>query len=290
MRVCGFTFIRNAVLYDYPIVEAIQSILPICDGFVVAVGDSDDNTLELIQAIDPKITIIKTVWDNQFREGGRVLALETDKAFQAIPSDYDWAFYIQGDEVVHEQYLPKIKSAMLENLNSPQVDGLLFDYLHFFGSYDFIGQKYSWYRREIRVVRNRKDIFSYKDAQGFRKLPNEKLNVKRVNAFVYHYGWVREPEALQKKEYSKIQLYKDKAWIEKFFSRSTKYDYEGTNEPVKKFSGTHPLVMQPRIARKNWPFQPDLSVRYYNAKDRMKRTIGKITGWYPGEYKNYKII
>lgn len=290
MKVCGFTFIRNAILYDYPIVEAIRSILPICDGFVVAVGDSDDNTFELIQAIDPKITIIKTVWDNQFREGGRVLALETDKAFQAIPSDYDWAFYIQGDEVVHEQYLPKIKSAMMENLNSPKVDGLLFDYLHFFGSYDFIGQKYSWYRREIRVVRNRKDIFSYKDAQGFRKRPNEKLNVKRVNASIYHYGWVREPEALQKKEYSKIQLYKDKAWIEKFFSRSTKYDYEGTNEPVKKFSGTHPLVMQTRIARKNWPFQPDLSVRFYNAKDMVKRTIGKITGWYPGEYKNYKII
>ena len=48
MKVCGFSFIRNAVKYDYPIVESIRSILPICDKFVVAVGNSEDNTLQLI--------------------------------------------------------------------------------------------------------------------------------------------------------------------------------------------------------------------------------------------------
>ena len=40
MRVSGFTFIRNAIHYDYPIVEAIHSILPLCDEVVVAVGNS----------------------------------------------------------------------------------------------------------------------------------------------------------------------------------------------------------------------------------------------------------
>ena len=48
MKVSGFSFIKNALIYDFPIVEAIKSILPICDEFVVAVGESDDDTLELI--------------------------------------------------------------------------------------------------------------------------------------------------------------------------------------------------------------------------------------------------
>src|SRR6187402_2499334 len=119
MKVAGFTFIRNAVKNDYPIVEAITSILPICDEFIVAVGNSEDATEELIQAIgSPKIKIIHTTWDDTLREGGRVLAVETDKAMDAISSDTDWCFYIQGDEVIHEQYLPAIKSAMEANVKN----------------------------------------------------------------------------------------------------------------------------------------------------------------------------
>jgi hypothetical protein len=53
MKVSGFSFIKNALIYDFPIVEAITSILPICDEFIVAVGDSDDDTLDLIAQIEP---------------------------------------------------------------------------------------------------------------------------------------------------------------------------------------------------------------------------------------------
>ena len=290
MKVCGFTFIRNAVKFDYPVVEAIRSILPLCDEVVVAVGNSEDGTRALVQQISPKITIIDTVWDETQREGGRVLALETDKAFQAIAVEYDWAFYIQGDEVMHEQYLPVIRKAMEDNLYRSEIDGLLFNYLHFFGSYDFVGKKYSWYRREIRVVRNRKDIFSYRDAQGFRKQPNEKLRVKLVDAVMYHYGYVKEPVALQQKVTKMVQFYHDDNWIKNVFKKREKYDYEGMREPLKKFDGTHPALMRDRIARKNWDFRPDLSLRYHNAKDMIKRIIGGATGWYPGEYKNYKLV
>ena len=114
MTVAGFTFIRNAVTYDYPIVEAIRSILPVCDFVVVAVGQSEDATLELIQSIDnPKIRIIETTWDDSLREGGRVLAVETDKAFDAIGiAEADWCFYIQGDEVLPENEVETVKNAL----------------------------------------------------------------------------------------------------------------------------------------------------------------------------------
>ncbi len=290
MKVCGFSFLKNAVKFDYPAVEAIKSILPLCDKVIVAVGDCDDGTAEMVQAIDPKVEIIRTVWDESFREGGRVLALETDKAFQAIPPEYDWAFYIQGDEVMHEQYVPTVREAMKKYVDDPKVEGLLFKYLHFFGSYDYVGQAHSWYRREIRIVRNRKDIFSYRDAQGFRVRPNRKLNVKLIDAYMYHYGWTREPNALQEKEKAKIKLYHDDNWIASFFRKGAKYEYEQAQEPIRRFDGTHPAVMKARIARKNWDFQPDLSIKFYSPKDRFKRTMFKWVGWIPGEYRNYKLL
>ena len=83
MKISGFTFIRNAIKYNYPIIEAIQSILPICDDFYVAVGKSEDNTWELIKNINPeKVKIVETVWDELVCDGGRVYALETNKVFQ----------------------------------------------------------------------------------------------------------------------------------------------------------------------------------------------------------------
>lgn len=103
--ISGFTIVRNAIKYDYPIVESIKSILPVVDEYIVAVGKSDDDTLGLIRSIQsPKIKIIETIWDDTLREGGRVLAIETNKALAAINPKANWCFYLQGDEVIHEQY------------------------------------------------------------------------------------------------------------------------------------------------------------------------------------------
>jgi len=162
MRIVGFTFIKNALKYDYPIVEAIRSILPICDEVVVAVGKSEDDTLKLVASIHPeKVKIIETTWDENLRKGGHVLAEETNKAFDAIDSDADWCFYIQGDEVLHEQYSDVVKSAMFQHKDNLNVEGLLFKYRHFYGSYDYIGDSRKWYRQEIRIIRNDKSIRSY---------------------------------------------------------------------------------------------------------------------------------
>src|ERR1051325_10281998 len=98
MKVTGFTIIRNAIKYDYPVLEAIQSILPICDEFVVGVGNSEDGTLELIRSIrSDKIKILESVWDDSKREGGLLLSIETNKVFDSIGKDSDWCFYIQSD-------------------------------------------------------------------------------------------------------------------------------------------------------------------------------------------------
>ena len=184
MKVSGFTFIRNAITLDYPIVEAIQSILPLCEEVVVAVGNSEDDTLNLVKNIDPKIRVIETIWDDSLRQGGRVLAEETNKAFHAISKDSDWAIYIQGDEVLHEDGFVAITEAMKRYQNRNDIDGLLFNYHHFYGSYEYIGDAIQWYPKEIRIVKNTPEIYSFGDAQGFRKGANQKLRVAQVDAYI----------------------------------------------------------------------------------------------------------
>lgn len=290
MKVSGFSFIRNAIKYDYPIVESIRSILPVCDQVVVAVGNSEDNTLDLIRSIDKqKIKIIETVWDDTIREGGRVLADETNKAFREINSDSDWCFYIQGDEVIHEKYLDTVYEGMKKWKDKPEVDGLLFNYLHFYGSYDYIGESYRWYRREIRVVKNDKSLSSYRDAQGFRKGENEKLRVKHIDAWMYHYGWVKEPSAMQGKQESFNKLWHSDQWVDKNIPKKEEFDYSEI-DALSMFKGTHPKTMEERIRKKNWKFDYDISRNNFSPKDRFKRIMEKITGYRIGEYRNYKII
>jgi len=288
MKVSGFSFIRNAIKYDYPVVEAVRSILPLCDDFYIAVGRSDDETLKLIQSIDPKISILETVWDKNLRKGGEVLASETNKALKMIPSDSTWCFYIQADEVVHEKDHEAIYEAMQTWKDHPEVDGLLFNYIHFYGSYDYVATSTQWYRKEIRVIRNNPSIYSYKDAQGFRKNPNLKLKVKPVNAHVYHYGWVRHPKVQFNKHQFFGSLY-DKNIYRNGTFKAEEVDY-GSVDLLERFSGSHPTYIKNRIEKKSWHFDHDLSKNKSPLKHRFKKWVEKHFGFIPWEYRNYKII
>ena len=290
MKVSGFTFVRNAIKFDYPIVEAIMSILPVCDEMIVAVGNSDDDTLGLIKSINsPKIKIIETVWDDTLREGGKVLAVETNKALAAISPDADWCFYVQGDEVVHEQYLPTIQKAMYDNLHDLKVDGLLFKYQHFYGSYQYVADAHRWYRREIRVIRNTKKVTSYKDAQGFRTTENQKLRVKLIEAYIYHYGWVKPPEIQREKMKSSIKFWENEEKADALKPKLDHFDYSEIDS-LTTFKGTHPLIMQARIARLNWQFDFDIKEKNISLKTQCRNWIEKLTGWRIGEYRNYKLL
>ena len=290
MKVAGFTIIRNAIKFDYPVVEAITSILHICDEFIVAVGNSEDETLQLIKGINsPKIKIIETVWDDSLRQGGQVLAIETNKAFDAISKDVDWCFYIQSDECVHEKHLASIKEAMQKYKDDKRVEGLLFNYVHFYGTYNYVGNSRRWYRKEIRIIKNDKSIRSYKDAQGFRKTDNSKLNVKPISAEIYHYGWVKPPKAQQAKQEHFHKMWHDDEWMKKNIAQVEEFDYSQIDS-LEEFKGTHPQVFQTRLKAADWKFNFDQSQIQLSLKDKFLLFIEKTTGWKVGEYKNYKEI
>ncbi|MCX6315669.1 MAG: glycosyltransferase family 2 protein [Bacteroidetes bacterium] len=291
MKISGFTFVRNAVKFDYPVVESITSILPIVDEFIVSIGNSDDTTLQLIESIgSPKIKIFHSVWDDSLKEGGQVLAVETDKALAHVSPDADWAFYLQADEVVHEQDLPAIQAAVEKYRNDLNVEGLLFHYHHFYGTYDYVGDSRRWYAHEIRIIRNNKRVVSYRDAQGFRTNDNKKLNVKKINAGIYHYGWVRHPHKQLEKLSNFYSLWNGQNWSVPDVQAEEHFDFFNDVDSLALYKGTHPGVMKQRIAEKNWQVNFDTRRKKFNFKDNLSYRFEKLTGIRPFEYRNYRIV
>jgi len=290
MKVSGFAIARNVVKADYPIGEALKSIAPLCDEIVVAVGNSDDNTRDYILGLGLKqLKIIDTIWDDELREGGRVLADETNKALAATNPQSDWCFYIQADECIHEDDIERISTSMNEYVNNESVDALLFDYRHFYGSYDYIGDSRKWYRKEIRIIRQGRGIKSWKDAQGFRSKNNEKLRVVSTGARIFHYGWVKHPKHQQIKQKQFHRLWHDDSKLEKMVTNKEEFDYS-TIDSLEKFQETHPQLMKERIKAQNWKFDVDPSRKNFTLKTWFLYYFEKITGIRIGEYKNYKLI
>jgi hypothetical protein len=249
--VSGFSIARNAVSYGYPIVEAICSILPLCDEFVVNVGISDDGTLQLVRSINsPKLKILEREWDMSLRTGGTLISVETNHALAECQGD--WCFYIQADEVLHERFFPVVKHAMAKYAHDDEVDALQFRYKHFYGSFDYYQDNYRrWYRKECRVIKRRPNIVSWGDGMDFRYRDGKKLLYKKIDAEIYHYGWVRPPSTMSRKQEAFLRLYHS--------------DPELANDPLpddiyadrgnlKRFTDTHPAVMQERVSRYNWKF------------------------------------
>ena len=285
-KISGFTIIRNALINDYPIVEAITSILPIVDEMIVGIGDCEDETRKLIEAIPTyKIKIFESVWDPNLRSGGKVLAVETDKAFDHVSADSDWAFYIQADEVVHEKYLDAIRAAAEKYKDDQDVEGLLFKYTHFYGSYNYIGDSRKWYNREIRVIRNDKSIRAYRDAQGFRK-NGQKLHVKLIDAYIYHYGWVKSPEKMKLKIKNTSKFWHEDQQAE---LKAALFDYNDFDS-IKKFEDSHPAVMKKRLEEKNWDVELDISQKHMSLKKKFLYWFENKTGIRPFDYTNYKLI
>jgi hypothetical protein len=288
MFVSGFTFVKNAVKLDYPVVQAIKSILPLCDEVVVAVGKSEDETRELVASISDKVRILDTEWDEDLRVGGKVLAVETDKAKSAVSAQADWLVYIQADECMHEADYAEIRQSMEAYLSDINVEGFLFNYLHFYGSYDYLGDSRTWYRKEIRVIRNDPKIQSWKDAQGFRK-GGDKLQVKPLNAHVHHYGWVRHPKHMMSKARAASRYWKDDEWIDKKFDAEKEFDYTQIDS-IKRFTGSHPAVMRERISEMNWTFDRDPKVKKFKGLKAFLYLFEKYTGIRIGENKNYTVL
>src|SRR5213594_1092611 len=162
-----------------------------CDEVVVNVGRSEDGTRDLVASIaDPRVRILDSEWD--FTKKNEMLSIETLKAMHACRGT--WGLYIQADEVLHETGARILKEKVAEWDGDERVEGLLVNYLHFYGGFDRVATNRRWYRREVRCIRLGRDIHPYQGAQGFRVGPPpecRKIRARLTPAQMFHYGWAR---------------------------------------------------------------------------------------------------
>jgi len=273
--ISGFTFIRNGVELGFPFEASIRSLLPLVDEFVVVVGHSNDDTLARIHAIgSPKIRAIETIWNERMADRGFVYAQQ--KMIAQFACTGDWAFYLEGDEIVHEAELASIRASVDQHHANSAVEALVFDYFHFYGSPDFVANSPAWYRRECRLIRN--TIRSYApDGQYWLITANHKKGrnpqAALANAHIYHYGWVRSNEAMQKKMDQ----------VSKFWShgaptiRYSQFDAQ----VLQPFTGTHPELVKPWLessAEKSFTIDPNYQLTKREKRHRWLMKLEKAFG------------
>lgn len=260
MKISGFTIIRNAVNYDFPVIECILSMLPVVDELVIALGDSTDNTEEIVTSLkSDKIKIIRTNWNpKKYNRDGMVYAHQTDIALKACTGD--WCFYLQADEVLHESAIPIIRNACEKYLADKTVEGFLLRYVHLYGDYaHYITSRHFGYPKEIRIVRNLPDMHSWRDAQSFRIIPEfdyqnywQKENTRKLNcillanAFIFHYGWCRDPRKMVKKKAEQTLMHEGKN-----IEVNESHDY-GNLSCMPIYTGAHPKVMESRMSKMDY--------------------------------------
>ena len=236
MKVSGFTIVRNVKKYCYPVLESIRSILPLCDEFIVNVGDSTDGTRELIESLnDPRIRIIDSRWD--MTEGKTVLSRQTNIALKECSGD--WAFYLQSDEVIHEADLFRLRRLMQRYLQDDTVDALRFKWMHFYGSYHRYRIDRGWFQKQDRIIRNNGMIKSFGDAYAFCRKDGQDLRNKHTGCLLYHYGWVHSEETMAQRRLNAENIgFAELAEEE----REKAYSF-GDLDRFPAYFGNHPEVM-----------------------------------------------
>ena len=278
MKVSGFTIVRNAIKYGYPVEESIRSLLPLVDELVVGVGDSEDATWDVVTGIaDPKIKAFHTVWDMTKREGGIVLSEQTNIALERCSGD--WAVYVQCDELLHENEIGLIRRKLQDHLTQA-TEGLSFSYLHFYGSYQTIQDNWCrWYRREVRAVKTGRGIVSVGDAAGFKvKRRDRLLRLIRADsgAHVFHYGWVRPPAVMVEKRRHVETFYhgEGQAVVVPEVERIEPTQPFRHLGDLRSYTGAHPALMRDLISNRDWQFESGIEAQPPRIARHMRMLAG----------------
>ena len=290
MKVSGFTFLRNGQKLGFPFVASIRSILPIVDEFVIALGPCADDTEKLVREIaDPKIRIISTQWNERIQPDYSVkgFVYGQQKSIALFNCTGDWAFYLEADEVVHENDLPKIRAAMEQHLDDTRVEALAFDYLHFYGNANTYAWSPGWYRSEVRIIRNTIPAWG-PEGLFFVVLEKHKLGryprAAHTEATIYHYGWVRSPEQMDLKTSATHKFWDDR--------QLPAVDYSQIDpEALQLFTGTHPQAVQGWLPKAEGLFPADPNHRL-TAREKKHRWMLKLERWFGFQFnkKHYRVV
>lgn len=278
MSISCFSFIRDGVRLGYPFEESIRSALPLCDEFVIAVGHSDDGTLERLQAMnEPRLRLIPTQWNEACRTHGFVYGHQ--KMIAQFNCSGAWAFYLEGDEILHEADLATIRAATEHYQEDREVEALVFDYFHFYGDAQHVHLPPATYRRAARIIRN--DVRSIapdglywaviKDQTWYGSRNKRRTRYPRsaaVNVPIYHYGNARHARYLLAKAETGNQ----------YWEKDVFYGVYGDvdHQAIAPFTGEHPSVVRAWLqthANPSFTINPGYRVSSRERKHRILRRL-----------------
>lgn len=287
-RISGFTIVRNATILDYPFRESVRSLAKFCDEVIINCGDSDDDTLSICEDLENefagKVRLIRSVWARENQKGGFQLKCQSDAALAECRGE--WCVYLQADEVLHETDTAALLEGMKRADGREDVDGLVFDYLHFYGNFSYFMKGRNWYRREVRAFKNHRSIEAFRDAQGFRK-QGKRLRAIRSGARVFHYGYVRSAKSMRQKSLEMAQWWGEKPSLNVEDCKLVRH------VGLRSFSHTHPSVMQERIRRNVDYVDPSKGDRKWDRNELKNAVTLAWEAIFPfriGEFRNYEIV
>tara|TARA_B100000795_G_C22605537_1_gene362982 strand:- start:114 stop:773 length:660 start_codon:yes stop_codon:yes gene_type:complete len=198
----------------------------------------------------------------------------------------DWAFYIEGDEIYHENDLEQIKKSMEIHLNDSNVEALVFDFNHFYGNANSVLNSPGWYRSEARIIKN--SIRSYSpDSLFWLILDSNKKGryprAKHVGVACYHYGWVRSEGQMNLKSI-KVQKY--------WGGEPVKINYSQMDQTIiQEFQGTHPEIIKDWLPEGVGLYKADGSYKA-TRKQKKHRLVIKFEKLFGIELskKHYKLV
>ena len=256
--VSGLTIIRNGVRLNYPFLEAIRSALSICDEYIVVAGDSDDDTLEALASLnDDRVRIIHTEWTPLVQPRKYLLAQQTNIGIGFCRGR--WCLYLQGNEVLHEKDLPRLRELMETHAENQAVEAMLVERLTFWGDYrHYVAAYPRRFKYTARIIRPHIGTYSIRDGMSFAVFDDFSTRGRYPNAIdtgadLYRYDYVHTVEQQARK-------FSDAVHRAGTDVRANP-DYFTTYYPrqfLARFEGTHPAVMAERMNA--WPKGEELEL------------------------------
>lgn len=258
--------VSNPIIYDFPFVECVKSVLPIADEVVIINGDkeffwyeeenySNKNNAEvdyllskyIVDSID-KFKIFHLPWQEHFRKNMESLAKSA--AISQATSDY--VLLLDVDEIIHENDYNKIKQCL-----EMDKDAYSFRTIHFYRDYNhhkIPNAENYWYNHRPKLFKNFKGIWDGyqswvdKDKELHTEYTADLItwDYKPVHSFsvktsisIYHYGYVRDKSKMLVKSNNIEKRYHPD------YSNKLEWDWDMDNTTL--FEGIHPQVMESRI-------------------------------------------
>jgi len=204
--------LHRAVEFDYPYIEALQSVLPIADEVHVVVHPSGDGTEEQLGKLAwehrPKIHLHEWEWWQPARKE-KCLADATNYGIEQCAGV--WHLALQADEVVHESQL----EALLALCRQDEYPWVEFERLNLYGTFDgYNTNRGRWPCSVVRLAK--RDLYphicSYDDAthlgipKGYDERETPRLDA-RGQVALWHYSYTRTGRAFVERQASMARLY-----------------------------------------------------------------------------------